>query len=103
MRIIASFSVGYEHFDLPALRRRGIVATNTPDVLTEATADVAMLCLLGAARRAWESQLLLRRAPLGAARRWPSCWAWSCAVGCWGWSAWGGSGRHWHGARVASG
>ena len=64
LRIIASFSVGYDHFDLPALRGHGIVATNTPDVLTEATADVAMLCLLGAARRAWESQLLLRE------RRW---------------------------------
>lgn len=60
LRIIASFSVGYDHLDLPALGRRGIIATNTPDVLTEATADVAMLCLLGAARRAWESQLLLR-------------------------------------------
>jgi glyoxylate reductase len=64
LRIIASFSVGYDHFDLLALRGHGIVATNTPDVLTEATADVAMLCLLGAARRAWESQLLLRE------RRW---------------------------------
>ena len=60
LRIIASFSVGYEHIDLPACRARGIVATNTPDVLTEATADIAMLCLLGAARRAWEGQILLR-------------------------------------------
>lgn len=59
LRIIASFSVGYEHLDLAALRARGIVATNTPDVLTEATADVAMLCLLGAARRAREAQMLL--------------------------------------------
>ena len=44
---------------------RGIVATNTPDVLTEATADVAMLCLLGAARRAWEGETHAARAPLG--------------------------------------
>jgi glyoxylate reductase len=58
--IVASFSVGYEHLDVPALRARGIVATNTPDVLTEATADVAMLCLLGAARRAWEGETLVR-------------------------------------------
>src|SRR6478735_8926626 len=57
VRIIASFSVGYEHLDLAACRRRGIVATNTPDVLTEATADVALLCLLGAARRGWEWQM----------------------------------------------
>ena len=61
VRIIASFSVGYEHLDLGACRRRGIVATNTPDVLTEATADVALLCLLGAARRGWEWQMLLRQ------------------------------------------
>ena len=60
LRIIASFSVGYEPLDLAALRAHGIVATNTPDVLTEATADVAMLCLLGAARRAGDSQMLLR-------------------------------------------
>jgi glyoxylate reductase len=60
VRIIASFSVGYEHIDLTACRARGIVATNTPDVLTEATADIAMLCLLGAARRAWEGQTMLR-------------------------------------------
>ena len=58
--IIASFSVGYEHIDVPACRARGIVATNTPDVLTEATADIAMLCLLGAARRAWEGETMLR-------------------------------------------
>lgn len=64
VRIIASYSVGYEHIDLAACRERGIVATNTPDVLTEATADVAMLCLLGAARRAWESETMLR------GRRW---------------------------------
>ncbi|MEK0082695.1 2-hydroxyacid dehydrogenase [Benzoatithermus flavus] len=64
VRIIASFSVGYEHIDLEACRKRGIVATNTPDVLTEATADIAMLCLLGAARRAWEAETMLRQ------RRW---------------------------------
>ena len=58
--IIASFSVGYEHIDIPACRARGIVATNTPDVLTEATADIAMLCLFGAARRAWEGETMLR-------------------------------------------
>jgi glyoxylate reductase len=64
VKIIASFSVGYEHIDVEACRRRGIVATNTPDVLTEATADVALLCLLGAARRCFEAEMLLRE------RRW---------------------------------
>jgi lactate dehydrogenase-like 2-hydroxyacid dehydrogenase len=60
LRAIATFSVGFEHVDLEAARARGIVVTNTPDVLTEATADVALLCLLGAARRAFEGEALLR-------------------------------------------
>ncbi len=57
---IATFSVGHEHIDLDAARQRRIVVTNTPDVLTNATADVAMLLLLGAARRASESEAMIR-------------------------------------------
>lgn len=60
IRMIATFSVGYEHIDVDAAALRGIVVTNTPDVLTDATADVAMLCLLGAARRAQEGQSMVR-------------------------------------------
>lgn len=60
VRAIATFSVGFEHIDLKAARARSIVVTNTPDVLTEATADIAMLCLLGAARRAFEGEALVR-------------------------------------------
>ena len=60
VRIIATFSVGFDHIDVKAARARGIVVTNTPDVLTDATADIAMLLLLGAARRAFEAQALLR-------------------------------------------
>lgn len=60
VRMIATFSVGYEHIDLGAARARGIRVSNTPDVLTEATADIALLCLLGAARRGWEAQTMLR-------------------------------------------
>src|SRR3546814_10067644 len=54
VRAIATFSVGYDHIDVAAARKRGLVVTNTPDVLTDATADVTMLLLLGAARRAHE-------------------------------------------------
>jgi len=50
-RILATASVGYDHIDLEAARQRGVAVTNTPDVLTDATADMAMLLLLGAARR----------------------------------------------------
>jgi lactate dehydrogenase-like 2-hydroxyacid dehydrogenase len=60
LRAIATFSVGYEHIDLEAARTKGIVVTNTPDVLSEATADTAMLCLLGAARRAHEGEAMMR-------------------------------------------
>ena len=60
VRIIATFSVGFEHIDLEAARARGITVTNTPGVLTEATADLALLCLLGAARRAREGMEEIR-------------------------------------------
>ena len=46
--IIAAYSVGFEHIDVPSARDVGIVVTNTPDVLTDATADTAMLCILAA-------------------------------------------------------
>ena len=61
VRIIATYSVGYDHVDVAAAIARGIVVTNTPDVLTEATADIALLLLLGAARRASEGEALMRR------------------------------------------
>ena len=60
VRIIATFSVGYEHVDVAAAAKRGILVSNTPDVLTDATADIALLCLLGAARRAHEGTTMLR-------------------------------------------
>jgi lactate dehydrogenase-like 2-hydroxyacid dehydrogenase len=60
VRILATFSVGFEHIDLPAARARGIAVTNTPDVLTDATADIALLLILGAARRAGEGERLIR-------------------------------------------
>jgi lactate dehydrogenase-like 2-hydroxyacid dehydrogenase len=60
VRIISTFSVGYEHIDVAAALARGIVVTNTPDVLTDATADITMLCLLGAARRANEALAMVR-------------------------------------------
>jgi lactate dehydrogenase-like 2-hydroxyacid dehydrogenase len=59
VRMIATFSVGYEHVDVAAAQKRNILVSNTPDVLTDATADIAMLCLLGAARRAHEGATML--------------------------------------------
>ncbi len=60
VKVIANNSVGVDHCDLPALKARGIVVTNTPDVLSDATAEIAMLLLLGAARRAIEGDQMVR-------------------------------------------
>ncbi len=59
-RFIGNFGVGFNHVDLEAARARGITVTNTPDVLTDATADLAMTLLLAAARRAGEGERHLR-------------------------------------------
>jgi lactate dehydrogenase-like 2-hydroxyacid dehydrogenase len=60
VRVVASVSVGTDHIDLQAARERGLRVTNTPDVVTDATADIALLLLLGAARRASEGIELVR-------------------------------------------
>lgn len=60
VRILATFSVGTDHIDLNAAKARGLVVTNTPDVLTDATADIALLLMLGAARRASEGERMIR-------------------------------------------
>jgi lactate dehydrogenase-like 2-hydroxyacid dehydrogenase len=69
VRIIATFSVGFEHIDLEAAARRKIAIAYTPGVNHEATADIAILLLLGASRRAYEAQELVRtgawKQPLG--------------------------------------
>tara|TARA_B100000676_G_scaffold213117_1_gene209523 strand:- start:515 stop:1480 length:966 start_codon:yes stop_codon:yes gene_type:complete len=54
VKAIATFSVGYEHIDTNAAKKRDLILTNTPDVLTDATADLTILLMLGAARRAFE-------------------------------------------------
>lgn len=61
VRVISTFSVGFNHIDLDAAKARGIVVTYTPEAVTEATADLALLLMLGAMRRAHEYQLQLRR------------------------------------------
>jgi len=60
LRIVANHSVGVDHCDLDALKQHGICVTNTPDVLSDATAEIAMLLLLGAARRAPEGDAMVR-------------------------------------------
>ena len=61
LKIVANIAVGYDNIDVAAARGRGIVVTNTPDVLTEATAEFTWTLILAAARRLGEGERLLRR------------------------------------------
>jgi lactate dehydrogenase-like 2-hydroxyacid dehydrogenase len=60
VKIIANFSVGFDHVDVEAARKKGVVVTNTPDVLSDATAELTMMLMIGAARRASEGEKLVR-------------------------------------------
>jgi glyoxylate reductase len=60
LRVVANFAVGYDGVDLDACRRRGVVVTNTPDVLTNATAELAMALTLAAARQTTDAEADLR-------------------------------------------
>ncbi len=60
IKCIATFAVGYDNIDINAARRHGVAVCNTPDVLTDATADLAFGLLLAAARRIPESEVFLR-------------------------------------------
>lgn len=65
LRVVANFGVGFNHIDLAAATARKIPVTNTPDVLTDATADLAFALLLAVARRLGEGERLVR------AQQWP--------------------------------
>ena len=60
VRLLANFGVGYDHIDVGAAKARGVAVTNTPGVLTDATADIALTLLLMSARRASEGERELR-------------------------------------------
>jgi lactate dehydrogenase-like 2-hydroxyacid dehydrogenase len=61
VKILGNFGVGFNHINIAAAKEQGIVVTNTPDVLTDCTADIAMMLLLMSARRASEGDRLVRR------------------------------------------
>ena len=83
LRGVGTVSVGLDHIDLAAADRHGIPIANTPDVLTESTADLTFALMLAAARRLGEAERYLRggrwrrgastccSAPMSTARRWP--------------------------------
>jgi glyoxylate reductase len=61
LAIVANIAVGYDNIDVPALAARGVVVTNTPDVLTEATAELTWALILAVTRRVGEGERLVRR------------------------------------------
>jgi glyoxylate reductase len=61
LKVVSNIAVGYENIDVPAARERGVVVTNTPDVLTEATAELTWSLILAVARRIAEGDRLIRR------------------------------------------
>jgi glyoxylate reductase len=65
LRVVANFAVGYDNVDLEACGQRGVVVTNTPDVLTEATAELAMALTFAAARRMSDAERDLRAGKWG--------------------------------------
>jgi glyoxylate reductase len=68
VKIIASYSVGYNNIDINLATKNGIIVTNTPEVLTDSTAEIAILTLLGAARRAYEGRQMAESQK----------WTWAC-------------------------
>jgi glyoxylate reductase len=67
LKVVANVAVGYDNIDVPACTERGVVATNTPGVLTDATADIALSLILMATRRLGEGERLIRS---GEAWKW---------------------------------
>lgn len=61
LKAVANMAVGYNNFDVPAMTAQGVQASNTPDVLTETTADFGFALLMATARRLTESEHFLRR------------------------------------------
>ena len=73
IKIIANGAVGYGNIDFKAAKEKGIAVTNTPDVLTDATADIQILLLLGASRKAYEGRIAAE------AQNWK--WSWDFLLG----------------------
>jgi glyoxylate reductase len=65
LRVVANIAVGYDNIDVPAARARGVVATNTPDVLTDSVADFTIGLILAVTRRIVEGDRLVRRGEWG--------------------------------------
>src|SRR6266481_2416031 len=77
LKVVANVAVGYNNIDVAAAKRRGVIVTNTPDVLTETTADFAWALLMAAARRVVEADHFARS---GQWQRWQWHLLWGADV-----------------------
>ena len=86
-KIVANFAVGFNNFDVAAATKRGVILTNTPGVLDDATATHTFALLLATARRLAEADKFVREANGRVGRR-CSSWAWMSTEEPWGSPAW---------------
>lgn len=97
LKLIANYGAGVDHIDVATARQRGILVSNTPGVLTDDTADMAMALIMAVVRRIPEGLAIMQKGDweAGRPRRY---WAgvWPGAV--WGFSAWGALVRLWRAA-----
>ena len=100
-KIVANVAVGYDNVDVPAVDSRGVVFTNTPDVLTESTAELTWALILALARRVAEGDRLIRAADGGDGRS-ISCSASSCGASSSGIIGRDGSAARWRPRRRPS-
>ncbi|XP_033227615.1 glyoxylate reductase/hydroxypyruvate reductase-like [Belonocnema kinseyi] len=70
LKVVSAMSAGYDHLDVPEIKRRGIKVGHTPHVLTSSVADIAVMLLLNASRRAFEGRLLLTQGHTQSSPQW---------------------------------
>ena len=90
LEAIATISAGYDNLPVADIHARQIVLCNTPDALTETTADLGFALILGCARRLWSCTITCDKA-IGAPMSAIVCWAPTCTANPWACSAWAGS------------
>ncbi len=93
LRAISNYAVGVDNVDVEAATARGLPVGNTPGVLTDTTADLAVALMLGIARRLAAGDAYVRRRPVAAAGSPSSCWGATCTAPPWGSSASAASAR----------
>lgn len=94
LKIVANYAVGYDNFDVAEAKKRGIMMTNTPEVLTESVAEQAIALMFSVARRIVESDQFMRD---GKYTGWAPFlfWAMIWSGKLWGWLVWAESARPW--------